>query len=204
MARSAGDGWTRFVRLLRIILPLAALALLSTVFLVARHLNPDDAIPYSEIDIQDRLREPKMTEPVFRGATNDGGDLRVTAAAALPEDPEAGRGAAALSVVGTLITPDGGRSDLKSARVDMDPEGQVLIFDGAVDVRNSAGYRVQTDRMAARMDQTELRSLTPVIAEGPGTHITAQEMVLSQDPDQPGSYVLVFNGDVKLIYQQPE
>ena len=98
MARGAADSWTRLVRFLRIALPLLALALLSTVFLVARHLNPDDAIPYSDVDIADRLREPRMTSPDYAGTTADGADLRVTAETATPGKPETATGAAAQSV----------------------------------------------------------------------------------------------------------
>ncbi len=208
MARRAGDGWTRLVRFLRIALPLLALALLSTVFLVARHLNPDDALPYSEVDIADRLREPRMTNPVYTGTTGDGADLRVTAATATPEKPgtetSAGTGAAARTVQGILTTPDGVQTDLRSLAAQMDVTGDTVTFTGGVDLDNGAGYRVQTDSMVARMDQTMVRSLAPVIATGPGTRITALEMVLTQDVTRPDSYVLVFTGQVKLVYDPPK
>lgn len=208
MARGAGDGWTRLVRFLRIALPLLALALLSTVFLVARHLNPDDALPYSDVDIADRLRDPRMTNPVYAGTTADGADLRVTAETATPEKPGtetvAGSGATAQTVLGLLTTPDGVHTDLRSLAAQMDVMGDSVTFTGGVDLANGAGYRVQTDSMIARMDQTEVRSLAPVIATGPGTHITALEMVLTQDTTRPDSYVLVFNGQVKLVYTPPK
>jgi lipopolysaccharide export system protein LptC len=208
MARGAGDGWTRLVRFLRIALPLLALALLSTVFLVARHLNPDDALPYSDVDIADRLRDPRMTNPVYAGTTADGADLRVTAETATPEKPGtetvAASGATAQTVLGLLTTPDGVRTDLRSLAAQMDVTGDSVTFTGGVDLANGAGYRVQTDSMIARMDQTEVRSLAPVVATGPATHITALEMVLTQDTTRPDSYVLVFNGQVKLVYTPPK
>lgn len=208
MARGAGDGWTRLVRFLRIALPLLALALLSTVFLVARHLNPEDAIPYSDVDIADRLREPRMTSPVYAGTTADGADLRVTAESATPEklatETAPGTGATAQTVQGILTTPDGVQTDLRSLAAQMDATGDSVTFTGGVDLANGAGYRVQTDSMIARMDQTEVRSLAPVIATGPGTHITALEMVLTQDPARADSYVLVFTGQVKLVYDPPK
>lgn len=208
MAQGAGDGWTRLVRFLRIALPLLALALLSTVFLVARHLNPEDAIPYSDVDIADRLRDPRMTSPVYAGTTSDGADLRVTAETATPERPETDAttavGAAAQKVLGILTTPDGVQTDLRSLAAQMDITGDSVTFTGGVDLANGAGYRVQTDSMTARMDQTEVRSLAPVAATGPGTRITALEMVLKQDPTRADSYVLVFTGQVKLVYDPPK
>ena len=208
MVQGAGDGWTQLVRFLRIALPLLALALLSTVFLVARQLNPDDAIPYSDVDIADRLREPRMSRPVYAGTTADGADLRVTADSATPEkqatETASGTGAAAQTVLGILTTPDGVKTDLRSLTAQMDPTGDSVTFTGRVDLTNGAGYRVQTESMIARMDQTEVRSLAPVIATGPGTHITALEMVLTQDPTRADSYVLVFTGQVKLVYEPPK
>ena len=79
-----------------------------------------------------------------------------------------------------------------------------LLDAGGVDLDNGGGYRVQTDSMVARMDMTEVRSLAPVTATGPGTRITAREMVLTQDPTRPDSYVLVFTGQVKLVYDPPK
>lgn len=195
------DGWTHFVRLARVVLPLAALALLSTVFLVARHLNPDDAIPYARVDVADRLREPRMTLPIYSGATKDGADLRINADEALPDKPAEEKGASAKTVFSTLTTPDGGRTELTSVTAQMDSAEENVTFEGSVDVKNSTGYRVQTEKAIARLDQTEVRSLAPVVATNDTTHITAKEMVLTQDTTKPGSYVLVFNGDVKLVYQ---
>lgn len=195
------DGWTRFVRLARVVLPLAGLILLSTIFLVARHLNPEDAIPYAKVDVADRMRDPRMTLPVYSGATEDGADLRITADEATPEKPEQATGPAARTVFSTLTTPDGGRTELTSRSAQMDSAQETVTFEGAVDVRNSTGYRVETERMRARLDQTEVRSLTPVVATNAVTRVTATEMVLTERPEVPGSYVLVFNGDVKLVYQ---
>lgn len=199
--RPSYDSWTHFVRLARVVLPLAALALLSTVFFVARHLNPDDAIPYAKVDVADRMREPRMTLPVYSGATQDGADLRINADEALPEKPSQEKGPSAKTVFSTLTTPDGGRTELTSATAQMDSGQETVTFEGAVDVKNSTGYRVQTERMIARLDQTEVRSLTPVVATNDTTRITATEMVLTQDVGKAGSYVLVFNGDVKMVYQ---
>jgi hypothetical protein len=55
--------------------------------------------------------------------------------------------------------------------------------------------------MTARLDETDIRSSLPVIAEGPGGRITAQSMQLTQSSSGNKSYVLVFNGAVKLVYK---
>ncbi len=53
-------------------MPLAALAILSTLFLVARTIDPSDAIKFTDLDVEDRLRDPRMTAPTYAGVTSDG------------------------------------------------------------------------------------------------------------------------------------
>ena len=61
--RAALDGWSRLVAALKVLLPLAALAILSTLFLVSNRINPEDALPYADVDVEARLREPRITAP---------------------------------------------------------------------------------------------------------------------------------------------
>ncbi|MEY4983176.1 MAG: export transporter periplasmic protein LptC [Pseudomonadota bacterium] len=201
MVRADRDLWTRTVGWLKVLLPLGALVILSLTFLLARNINPEDAIPYAEVDVEERLREPRMTAPVYSGTTDDGASLRVTGDEARPEDPATGQGATGRTVFGTLETPDGARTDLAARMAEMDLSQQSVLFSGDVLLRHAQGYSVQSDEMVARLDRTDVRSLGPVVAEGPPGQITADEMVLTQDASRPDGYVLVFNGSVKLIYQ---
>jgi lipopolysaccharide export system protein LptC len=82
--RAALDGWSRLVALLKVLLPLTALAILSTLFLISNRINPDDALPYAEVDVEARLKEPRITAPTYAGTTSDGAALEVTAAEARP------------------------------------------------------------------------------------------------------------------------
>lgn len=198
------DRWTRAVGWLKVVLPLAALVILSLTFLLARNINPEDAIPYADVDVEDRLREPRMTAPEYSGTTGDGAAITVTGEEARPADAEAGRGGTARVVFGTLETPDGARSDLAAEAAAVDIAEETVTFTGDVLLQNTAGYSVRSQIMRARLDRTELRSLAPVEAEGPAGRITADEMVLEQDPDRAEGYVLVFNGSVRLLYHPEE
>ena len=75
---SALVGW------LKIVLPLTALGLLSTLFLVSRTIDPSDAIPFATVDIEDRIRQPRLTLPTWAGVTDDGSAMTVTATEARP------------------------------------------------------------------------------------------------------------------------
>ena len=82
MARA--DRHTRVVGWLKVALPPAALAILSTLFLVARRIDPEAALPYAEVDVEDLAREPRMTAPTYAGLTSDGAALTLSAKEARP------------------------------------------------------------------------------------------------------------------------
>ena len=78
------DRHTRVVGWLKVMLPLTALAILSTLFLVARRIDPEAALPYAEVDVEDLAREPRMTAPTYAGTTEDGASVTLTADEARP------------------------------------------------------------------------------------------------------------------------
>lgn len=197
MARA--DTHTRVVGWLKVVLPLAALAILSTLFLVARRIDPEAALPYAEVDVRGLAREPRMRAPTYAGTTSDGAALTLRADEARPaaETTEA----AATELLLELATPDGARTELAAAKAQMDRGAQQVVLSGGVTVTTSSGYRLETEEILARLDRTGLESRTPVTATGPAGEIRAEGMVLRQDIQTPGAYVLVFNGGVRLVYR---
>lgn len=197
MARA--DRHTRVVGWLKVALPLIALVILSTLFLVARRIDPEAALPYAEVDVEDLAREPRMTAPTYAGTTADGAALTLSADEARPAADGSPAQAAGLRL--DLATPDGGQTELLAVDARMDDTAKELVLSGGVIVTTSTGYRLETAEVAARLDRTGLESRAPVKATGPAGEITAEGMVLSQDNRTPGAYVLVFKGGVRLIYQ---
>lgn len=193
------DRHTRLVAWLKIALPLTALAILSTLFLVARRIDPEAALPYAEVDVEDLAREPRMTAPTYAGTTEDGAALTLSADEARPEAEGTPAKAAGLRL--ELATPDGGRTELLAAEAVIDDATRQVLLSGGVTLTTATGYRLETAEVAAKLDRTGLESRTPVVATGPAGNIQADGMVLSQDNQTPGAYVLVFKGGVRLVYQ---
>ena len=193
------DRHTRVVAWLKVALPLTALVILSTLFLVARRIDPEAALPYAEVDVEDLAREPRMTAPTYAGTTSDGSALTLSADEARPASEGSAARAAGLRL--DLATPDGGKTELLAAEARMDDTAQELVLSGGVTLETSTGYRLETAEVAARLDRTGLESRAPVKATGPAGEITAEGLVLGQDNRTPGAYVLVFKGNVRLIYQ---
>ena len=196
MARA--DTHTRLVGWLKVALPLAALAILSTLFLVARTIDPTDALPYAEVDVEARVREPRMTAPEYAGVTSDGGAITLTATEARPKD---NGDTSASAVLATLMAPDGGTTQLKAATARIDATADQVHLTGGVQAETSTGYLIMADAMVVELDRSGLHSEGSVVATGPPGKLSAQTMALEADPAAKGSYLLVFKTGVKLIYQ---
>lgn len=187
---------SRVVGILKLVLPLLALVLLSTLFLFSHRISPEDAIPYAEIDVVDRLRDPKMTDAGFASVTEDGAALTISAAEAKPTT----EGGQMRLVQGKLDTPDGQQIELVAGTAKLiTAQKQIELLEGA-EFRSTSGFFLTSEGLGIATDRTLIESRGKVQAQGPIGQLTADNMVLSQG-SQDGPYLLVFNGQVRLLYQ---
>ncbi len=186
---------SRVVAWLKVILPLIAIAILSTLFLVSRTIDPSDAIPYAEVDVEDRIREPRMTAPSYAGVTKDGTSISLVADTARPAGTEGA--ATADAVTATLTTPDGATTLITAATAALDSRTRRLDLGGGVEVVTAQGYRITTDSLSAALDRTRVESTGAISADGPLGRLDAGHMALSQRDE---GYVLLFQKGVKLVY----
>lgn len=202
--------YSRMVAWLKVLLPLAALALLSTLFLFSRNIDPTTTIPFTTIDLKERAREERVTAPEFAGTTDEGHEITFHAASARP-DPDRGSRAFAETLdariqltSGTVITftANGGIVDEQADRAELD---------GDVVVQSSTGYTVHTDRLISGMRSVHAASPGPIEGEGPPGHFTAGRMLLTEadaaDDNTPNAdppLQLLFTDGVKLLYDPQE
>jgi lipopolysaccharide export system protein LptC len=192
---------SRLVFWLKILLPLAALVLLSTLFLVSRGIRPEDAIPYAEGDIADQLRSPRLSTPDFAGVTADGAAISLKAAEVRLAPDGAGVPAEVQDLTGLVETPDGVRTELSAHSVQLDPPSNRMILGGGVKIASSSGYRIATPELSVALDRTSLSATGAITATGPAFSLTAGEMQLGLADGTPGTYLLVFKGGVRMVYQ---
>lgn len=193
------DRHTRMVGWLKVALPLLALAILSSLFLLADRIDPEAALPFAEVDVEDLARQPRMTAPTYAGTTSDGAALTLSAIEARPAQD--GNPAAALTVLLQLDTPDGGHSELTAGNAVLNNNAKEIVLSGGVTLSSSTGYQLVTETLAARLDRTALESRAPVFASGPAGDLQAGAMHLRQDNREGTTYLLVFNQGVRLLYQ---
>lgn len=198
MALSRYDVHSRLVGWLKIVLPLAALAILSTLFLFSRKIDPTDAIPYAEVDIEERLREPRMTDASYSGVTQDGSAINLRTAAAIPETDGNAR---AIGLSARLDAADGSSATFAAATGQLDNAAGTIALSGGVKVETSVGYHIETENVRIALDRTSVDAPGLIDAIGPPGKLTADSMMLTSADPGSGRYQLVFTGNVKLIYQ---
>lgn len=199
MARPGG-AYSTFVALAKIALPIAALALLATLFLFARRIDPDAAIPFAQVDVEQYAREQRIGTPEFAGVTADGTVISMSADLARP-DPETPGRMTAEGLAVDFTAPDGSTVTARAGFGAVDSAAATMMMTGAVWIETSTGYRIEAEGFSAALDVTDIRSDGPVTAEGPGGHIEAGSVRVSQSAADPNAYVLVFNGGVRLVYE---
>jgi lipopolysaccharide export system protein LptC len=184
----------------KILLPLGALAILSTLFMVSRTVRPEDAIPYADVDVADLVQQPRLTHPNFAGMTSDGAALTLTADEARLGVAGSGEDGTISGLFGLLETPDGARTELDATSARLDSAGRRMILADGVTISNSTGYRIETQEISVALDRTSLDSTGPITAIGPVGQIAAGALHLGLSGSNPRSYVLVFKSGVHMIY----
>lgn len=193
---AASNTYSRVVSWVKVILPLLALGLLSTLFLFSRTPDPERAIPFATVDVEELAREQSLGQPRFAGTLTDGREVIFTANRATP-------------VAGNPNQIDA--TDIE-ARVDLDENSILLIvadtafFDLAeqmadlsqsVGLTTSNGYQLTTDLLRFSLEEFSALSPGAVTVTGPGITLEAGAM---QVTGTEGNNVVVFNGGVRMLY----
>jgi len=197
------DSYSRAVAYLEVILPLAALVLMSTLFLISRGVNTDAVIPFAQKEIEDRMRGQQVTAPFFSGTTAQGDEIMVTAALARPGGE--GTPAVASNLSAEFNLAEGGQITLASRTGAISPGEDLARFTGSVTITSSQGLVVETEELHTALSGLEAESPGEVRATGPIGELTAGNMRIGVKTEG-GPVHMLFKNGVKLIYvpQKPE
>ncbi len=191
--------YSTLISWIKIVLPLIALGLLSTLFLFSRTPDPDAAIPFADVDVTELAREQRLSNPRFAGTLEDGRRIQMTADVATP-------------VPGTpnQLTADNIEARLEISGVDflllnarsslIDLGASVAALSQDVRLTSSNGYRLSSDMMTVALTALDLQSPGPVVVNGPGLTLTGGSMSLTMEDS---AQVLRFTGGVRVLYDPP-
>ncbi|MEY8828740.1 hypothetical protein AB9K34_10040 [Sedimentitalea sp. XS_ASV28] len=191
------DPYSRTVAILRVILPLSALAILATLFLLSRSEDQVATIPFTDADVSARTKGQQVTKPFFSGTTTKGDEISVTAESARPGNDTTPGDADNLNA--RLKTADGQLITLQSDSGSLGPAGDTARFTGNVRIETSTGLVVLTDVLNAALDGIAGSTPGAVTGSGPMGELSAGNMEFSAKTGD-GDLHMLFKNGVKLIY----
>jgi len=199
----ADNTYSRVIGWLKILLPLLALGILSTLFLVARTVDPAQDLPFADVDIDELAEEQRIGRPEYSAVTSDGAAISLLAERASP-DPDSADALSGDAISADIDLPNGTTVNVMAGRMKVDRTDDLAQLSGGVLLTTSDGYVIDTEQVDIALGRTDIRSHSRTTVEAPIGRLTAGQFSLTSGNEGDGAYVLVFKGRVKLIYDPRE
>lgn len=196
------DRYSTAVRLLRIALPLVALALVASIFVLSNSSALRKGLPVSTPQMAELALGQKIINPRFSGVTEGGDAYLLVADTAVPDGPDPTF--VDLERPHTTIDFDNeNKYWSKSQTGTIDLTENVVTMTETVEMHLSNGWNAYSEHMILYYQSGNAHSPGPIYADGPFGTVEAQEMVLTQNlddgPDR-RKRLLQFKNKVKVIY----
>ena len=181
-------------------LPLGALALLSTLFLFNRSSGNGSEIPFAELD--ELAREQQITAPEFSGITREGAILQIAASSAQPQNGDLQTLVITRPRL-TLESPDGTTLQIEAGEgAILGPEERAHLS-GLARLETSSGYLMETTALRANLATGEITSDGHLEVRAPFGSLTAGRVTLKVANDGSGQQ-MHFTDGIKMIYTPAE
>lgn len=192
------DRYSRIVAWLKVMLPLVALGILSTLFLVSRAVSPPAIIPFADSEVQKRLTNQQVTGPYFTGNAASGDEITFIAETVTTPEGQFGSNRAQ-NVDVRIDKQDGGHITVTALEAVINIAEDKTDLTGDVEVTTSQGYVLRSELLHLWMSRLEMLSPDSVTATTPVGDIEAGGMRLFTPEGSSGSQLLFTDG-VKLLY----
>ncbi|MCG3268501.1 hypothetical protein [Yoonia sp. I 8.24] len=192
--------YSQIVNLAKIMLPIGAIGLLSTLFLFAR--APGEPTQLDMTEVTEIAREQRLSAPRFSGVTNDGATLSISARAAHPSPADP-------AVILTddmrmqMDNPDGSNITVTTTSGELNGSEKIARFLGLAHLETSTGYAMETNGITAVLDTGVITSDGHLEIRAPLGELTAGKVTFQMASGGAIQQMLFTNG-VKLIYTPKE
>lgn len=181
-------------------LPLIALVLLSTMFMLSRKIDPTAAVALSDQAFRDRIDNSQLSGPQYEGNTKSGKNMTVTAQSARPDPSVEGKTYG--KIVNARINLD--NDEVMTVNADtgvVDEADDMAVLSGNVHIVTSDGYDMRTSQLTSLISRLEGESAGHVSGFGPPGTLEAGKMYVRTDDDSGGLHLLFTQG-VHLVYKK--
>lgn len=192
--RALGSGYTWFVRILRLALPLLALVLIGLV--IARLATDPQKATLTTADLpQDEKTVPGQIEMVaakYQGVDGEGRAYTITADTA-SRDMQNQNTVLLQNPAGDIIMPDGSALSVRAQHGRYDTATTDMQLSQDVVLTHGDGYEMQLQSLAGNIKAREAITRDPVHIKGPAGTLHAQGMDI-----QDTGMMIVFQGPVQM------
>jgi len=184
--------YSLFVKVMKALLPLTALAVGATVILFALQPREGERYSLSFERMGTVENDLAMINPKLIGMDKDGLPFVVRAASAVP-DGEGTERVRLTDVNAELTLQDGTPLTVSAAQGLVDNKNQTLNVSGGIRVTSADDYVATTESASADLNAGTVASDTPVTAEGKFGRVTADRFIFNKNTRQ-----LEFQGNVHM------
>ena len=184
-----------FVRGMRLLLPMAALAIVAVVMAWPRMDEQMAPIPKEEIIPQTTGRN-ELINPRFESANAEGQPYIITATRA-EQTLDDQKIVVMQEPVANITLDEGSILDAESKQGTYDQQGETLVLDGNVKLRHNNGYTLESTYLHIRLQDRVATTPQPVSVFGPDATLEAKGMSAN-----PNDGKLIFTGPAKLTLNQ--
>ena len=187
-----------FVKIMKRVLPLAALALALAVLVYAIQPREASRIALTFERLGKIENDLAMIRPRLTGTDDEGLPYVITAASATPET--AGSDTVRLDqVAADMVLKDGTAVHLTAGKGVVDTKARHLDVTGGIKFTADGGYSAETESATADLKSGSMQGDSQVTADSKFGHLTAQSFTFDRD-----TRVLRFHGSVHMLLNRSE
>ena len=192
-----GATYSRIVTFSKLILPLAALVVLSLMFLFSGRPDPNQALPLATQSADGQLGQQGMTNPRFAMVTGSGRELELIASSAEPIDPDTNQ-IFVTGVTAEITRLTGARDQITADQALWNSQTSDTLLTGNIVATTPEGYRLDTEELSINALSGDIIAPAAVLITSDGIRLEAGQMAITGPSDH---QVVHFHGGVRLLYE---
>ncbi len=183
---------------LKVLLPLTAVGLLATIFLLSRGGSDQPELTFFQ-DASEIPERDTVTAPYYTGSTPEGHAVSITAASAQPmaDDPA---GVLADGLKASFRLTDGSRINITADQAGVNEPADRMSLTGGVVIDSSIGYLLETPGLQSALRAVNVDAPDGVTGTSPIGDLSAGALRI-RDTGREGEVQMFFTKGVKLVYQ---
>ncbi|MEQ1755593.1 MAG: LPS export ABC transporter periplasmic protein LptC [Micropepsaceae bacterium] len=187
-------GYSRFVRIMKVMLPIVALSLIVLVVVYSAGWRDEATVQFQGTEMKDLTQDRALVNPKLTGTDGRGQPFTVTARGATLAPGKAQR-MTIDEVKADITMQDKSWVQVGAVQGVLDVEGKTLDLKQTINIYSDRGYECHTDSARYDFGSGLLKGETPIKCQGPLGIITAKRFEGLRDPG-----ILKFMGGVSTNY----